>query len=410
MHRFKASMSHINMHPISPANTPPASNESLPAPPTTDTRRVKRDQPVLTTEQKARNAINNALTYTPSLDGYTLHSVIGFGANGVVIAAEQPTPQGASIPVAIKIIYKPKNGPKHPSTASDPIPNEILTLRAIARASNHKQHPTLLRYISDHQDAFHFYLVTELFGSDWLALVRSVLNIHGQKTSSQTLVPLVHRGKGVTLQFSNGSADLWAWSYFERCANWDPATGETAGLPGHLVKKIIGDVCSGLHHLHALGMYHGDIKSENVLVTAVNKDSLTSEVQVGGAQGDYHIEVRICDFGHTESRSTGVRNVGTLDHAPPEYSKSAVQRGVFVDGAKADVYALGLMATRLLASSGMFSEMVVDMDNMLGMVRDGVIEGMSELELVDDLLKGMLCDEPEARFSMEQVLTHPWFD
>ncbi|KAI8611889.1 kinase-like domain-containing protein [Chytriomyces sp. MP71] len=234
-------------------------------------------------EQKARSALEYALKNTTSLHGFILRGVIGFGSNGVVLAAEQMTSENTSFPVAIKCIYKASS--KRSSLTKTP-PKEILTLRAIAR----DPHPSLLHYISDYQDHQNFYVITELYGIDWLARAASI-----HEVASCTLSPLVVKETGILLPFSSGSSDLWAWSYYERSVNWDCETGRTH-LPFCLIKKILKDLCCAVAHMHEIGLFHGDIKAENVLVSA----TFESEGRTDGFNRYGDVSIRLCDFGHSD--------------------------------------------------------------------------------------------------------------
>ncbi|KAI8613404.1 kinase-like domain-containing protein [Chytriomyces sp. MP71] len=397
MHRFAA------IH--SPFNTPPASTDSSAVSSVrvsrADTKYFDPSTASLTTEQKARVAIWYALAHTTSLDGFLLNQVVGFGANGVVIAAETTHPdKGTFHPVAIKLIYKPKSK-RIPATLTDTPPNEILALRAIGDTS---PHPSILRYVSDHQDLQNFYLVTELFGSDWLGLVRD-LHMGMGVAPRGALPPLVVKERGVILPFSSGCSDLWAWSYFERTTSWDRGTGKSV-LPAALVRTILREICEALAHLHALGMYHGDVKAENVLVNAVDPSSGFKDAVETASSHRYNVSVRLCDFGHTEMIASSMHHIGTVDNAPPEFNKDNLRKGAFLDGAKADVYAMGLLVGKLISSSGLLDDLS-DM-SMFGLVQDGV-QHKSELELFHELLMGMVADDPEERWGMDRVARHPWF-
>ncbi|KAJ3073376.1 hypothetical protein HDU98_001667, partial [Podochytrium sp. JEL0797] len=107
--------------------------------------------PAMTTEDKARAALMHIIMHSGSLDSYVLHRVVGFGANGVVLAAERLKSNGAFEAVAIKIIFKSSSAKQK---LSDSLPNEIKILRAMAA----DPHPGLLRYIADFQDKHNYYL------------------------------------------------------------------------------------------------------------------------------------------------------------------------------------------------------------------------------------------------------------
>ncbi len=54
-----------------------------------------------------------------------------------------------------------------------------------------------------------------------------------------------------------------------------PAPAEDALVPDSTVWQVVHDVTAGLHHIHACGMVHLDIKPANLLITAQGR------VQIG---------------------------------------------------------------------------------------------------------------------------------
>ncbi|KAJ3027689.1 UNVERIFIED_CONTAM: hypothetical protein HDU68_003330 [Siphonaria sp. JEL0065] len=363
--------------------TPPASNETV------QKTAEELELPPQTTEEKARRALSHAIQHTGALDQYVLHRVIGFGANGVVIGAEQLTNEGFFEPVAIKIIYKPSVFRNSIApTNKDPVPNEIKILRNMTL----DPHAGLLRYITDYQDRRNYYLVTELFGTDWIALTKSIRNSSGVKANSDTdAIPPLHAinprsGLEIVVPFSSGSADLWAWCYFERCVAWSHGSAATTKLPVPVIKQIAFQSLCALTHLHErLGIFHADIKVENLLLAITDN-------QDGKGEDNYNVAVRVCDFGHSDRLSVGMKHIGTVGNASPELVANESKKGV--DGAKADVFALGVLVMKLLDSSGAF---------------ENEDYNQREVELVDSLLKGMMEENPVQRMTMRQALEHAWF-
>ncbi|KAJ3062143.1 Calcium/calmodulin-dependent protein kinase type 1 [Podochytrium sp. JEL0797] len=191
----------------------------------------------------------------------------------------------------------------------------------------------------------------------------------------------------INIEFSSGSADLWAWSYFERCVAWsNNATVETPKLPIKVIQRIAYETLLAMAHLHdRLHIFHADIKIENLLVSVL-------ENQEGAAQDDYAVSVRVCDFGHSNWLNQGMKHIGTLGNASPELVRASQNKGL-VDGAKADVFALGKTIQKLLEVSG-----IADCDGY-----------EEELEMVNDLLEGMLWKDPKDRYSMREAAGHAWF-
>jgi serine/threonine protein kinase len=88
---------------------------------------------------------------------------------------------------------------------------------------------------------------------------------------------------------------------------------------------VFAKTAAGLAHMHALGVYHADVKPENILVTA---------------EGD----VRIIDFGVAWRRGEDKGRIqGTLDYLAPEQLRKKIAN------AKTDVFNLGATMYRMLA-------------------------------------------------------------
>ncbi|KAJ3088914.1 Serine/threonine-protein kinase ulk2 [Physocladia obscura] len=357
----------------------------------------------LSSEQTARIAIFEAFKNSPAkfLTKYTVDRVIGFGSNGVVLAAIS---NSQSLPVAIKIIYKNHSSSKLSSTH---IPHEVKILKTLSKkvASTTNTVSSLLKYIEHWHDKNHFYLVTELFGSDWLSNAASAEQLNPisfyVRYNSTTL-------RRVNLPFSSGSSDLWAWAYTHRAHAWELSQFQNTKLPIRQVRQIIQRVAMALAEVHARGFYHGDIKLENILVEAVVPDCF-------GAKSP---EIRLADFGHARRVASGIRHYGTQDISPPELLRDSPYDAAKCDGRASDVFALGMMMYILVNDSG-------DLPKMAQAIKAGTI-GYDELVAVDsgfypmngledidvcgqELLDGMCMVDPKRRLTVEQIIAHSWF-
>ncbi|ORY46945.1 kinase-like protein [Rhizoclosmatium globosum] len=226
-----------------------------------------------TPEESARIAVFAAFVSSPVHfeQKYSVKRVIGFGSNGVVLAATQ----GSTTGVAIKIIYKSK------PSFNAPNPPEIDILLQLSKSTSTSSN--LLHYIEHWQDAQNHYLVTELHGSDWLA------------STSPSLTPLSFTipttKKSYTFPIASGSSDLWAWSFAHR-QHLHNTEGHSY-LPLHPVKRIVKQIALALQEMHGNGYYHGDVKIENVLVGS-------------------DVSVRLADFGHSRHVSQGIKRMVQL--------------------------------------------------------------------------------------------------
>jgi len=161
------------------------------------------------------------------------------------------------------------------------------------------------------------------------------------------------------------------------------------------IRKYALMMAQGVAFLHSQGIVHMDLSLENMLLTV--KD-----------------EVRICDFGQAQSqkkfRAFSPRR-GKLAYMAPEVFKYHVY-----DGCKADVWSLGVTFWSLLANGSLY-EKPVPSDPHFAYVAEGkpglqkLFEGSDVMDIPEqclDLLSHMLDISPTSRYTMEQVLQHPW--
>jgi serine/threonine protein kinase len=129
------------------------------------------------------------------------------------------------------------------------------------------------------------------------------------------------------------------------------------------------EMCLGVQGLHETGVVHRDLKPSNFLIDAKGK-------------------LRICDFGWAcweEQDLTGC--CGTPEYSAPETSRDGV-----VHTAKVDIYGLGATLQHLL----------------LGRVPNGPGDLPGGLSMAAaDLIDEMMDDDPEARPSIDDLLSRP---
>ncbi|XP_059190816.1 serine/threonine-protein kinase pim-3-like [Centropristis striata] len=145
-------------------------------------------------------------------------------------------------------------------------------------------------------------------------------------------------------------------------------------------KNIMKQLVEAANKMHSLGVFHRDIKAENVLV------DLSSEVP----------RVRIIDFGSaclvTEIPKGSFS--GTPAYVPPEFYRL----GTYEAG-PSTVWQLGALLYELVDScfaTKKFLRKKITVNTMLS--KD-----------CQDLLKVCLAVNPQERGTLEQILLHPWF-
>ena len=193
-----------------------------------------------------------------------------------------------------------------------------------------------------------------------------------------------------------------------------------------VARNVFRQVVAGLRHCHARGVWHMDVKPDNMLLK-------------GGC-------VKLADFGAAVISSDGTTDApyGTRCYACPESLAALPLRSV-VDAGKADVWALGMsIATCVLgffpwdaahASDSVYcvwadawqrvrataSELCVDTVHCGGghhvclgatAALGGLLRSSSEDAVADSslwsLLACMLDPNPLSRVSLDEVAAHPW--
>lgn len=196
-------------------------------------------------------------------------------------------------------------------------------------------HPNIVSYLDHFEDAKSFYLVMEQFGSPckfrnliFAGRVSRANNevfavasdLSGEKKHS--LLSVVH----------GSSASLF--DYID----------EFGSVPAHLLLPFFKQIANALGYLHQLGIVHGDLKEENILI---------------GYDGGIH-HVKICDFGHsfqTRRNRKELRFYGTRDLSAPELfsnlrasENDRIIPDTFIGYAE-DIWALGLVLYTMIHGS-----------------------------------------------------------
>lgn len=119
---------------------------------------------------------------------------------------------------------------------------------------------------------------------------------------------------------------------------------EFGSVPSHLLLPIFKQIASALGYLHKLGIVHGDLKEENILI---------------GYHRGIH-SVKLCDFGHsfqTKRNRKDLRFYGTRDLSAPELLPNlrASERDTMLNdsfyGYEEDIWALGLVLYTMIHGS-----------------------------------------------------------
>ncbi|CAE6472031.1 unnamed protein product, partial [Rhizoctonia solani] len=186
----------------------------------------------------------------------------------------------------------------------------------------------------------------------------------------------------VTQLFEIIATESSIWLITELCAGgelFDYLVEKGGRLEEDEARRIVGELCLALDYVHREGVVHRDLKLENVLL-------------------DERCSVKLGDFGFTR-----------------EYEKSKLldtfcgTTGLPVDKfTEVDIWSLGIIMYCLLVGALPFD------DDDEDVMRDKIIQG--EFEIPDwlnsdagDLISHILHQEPSKRYTVHQILAHPWF-
>ncbi|KAF8521245.1 Pkinase-domain-containing protein [Hysterangium stoloniferum] len=144
----------------------------------------------------------------------------------------------------------------------------------------------------------------------------------------------------------------------------------------------------GLSYCHAFSIAHRDLKPENILI-----------------HGSRNELVKIADWGMAAFQTPFTRLETSC--GSPHYASPEVIRGEHYEGAKADIWSVGVVLFALLAGKLPFDD--EDFSVLLSKVKVGVFEMPSHVHPeAADLIKRMLVVDVRARISMYDILKHPF--
>lgn len=177
---------------------------------------------------------------------YQLVDRIGSGGYGFVMSAlNRVTKQE----VAVKFIYKNKL----PSGSEKGLPLEISILKKI-------QHSTVIDYIDNFEDDIYHYLVMELYGCEWIP------SSHELSSSSSLSSPVTpnndendHFSELLTLSDKQQKVRRSSCDLFE-CIERHTRLSEAQ------THKIFKQIVQCVADLSNIGVYHRDIKDENIVI------------------------------------------------------------------------------------------------------------------------------------------------
>ncbi|KAF9361981.1 hypothetical protein BGX26_008153 [Mortierella sp. AD094] len=155
-----------------------------------------------------------------------------------------------------------------------------------------------------------------------------------------------------------------------------------------LAKRWFRQICLAVQYCHLRKIVHRDLKLENILLDSQNN-------------------IKLIDFGFTrecESKKLLESYCGSAAYTAPE-----IIVGKKYSGPEADIWSLGVILYTLLAGYLPFD------DDNEAVVQDKIIDLDYEMPTdiickdAQDLIQGILKEDPKERLSIEQILNHSWW-
>ena len=185
---------------------------------------------------------------------------------------------------------------------------------------------------------------------------------------------------------------------------YEPDKFDGKGMGEELAWHYFRETCDGLNFLHVNGVIHRDLKPDNLLKTTDGtvkiSDFGVSELfdeDEGDADADEDAEARRRRLHHEVSGA-----VGTAAFLAPE-----IARGGRARGKPSDVWSLGVCLYYIVCGEVPFrGDSVAEVTRMI-VEEEATFPDSASPELAS-LLAGLLRKDPDERFTMEQIVSHPW--
>lgn len=308
------------------------------------------------------------------VSNYILGAVLGEGAFGIVRDAIDITQR---MRVAVKVVRKKFRKQSELRIIQAQLINEVEYLQRF-------HHPCVIRAID---------IFCSAQGKDYIVLPVAVCSLQQLIMVREDAVLRANAASGV----SNASSRFLTRAQSMAAEMSALHFSKNRLLPHTLVKDIIGMVLSGLVYMHNQGIYHNDIKPDNVLIF---RDG----------------SVKLSDLGACGPKYKGR---GTPAYVSPQMAAAEEE----VSAEKNDVWACGVLLYYMLSGYvpfnapnefAMYREICtkpVDFTCIPQTDRDdlsGSSSVHSDLGSPRDLVQHMLDKDEKKRFTAADALMHPW--
>ncbi|WWD15881.1 hypothetical protein CI109_100305 [Kwoniella shandongensis] len=372
-------------------------------------RQVPTPPPELPKSEVAAYHLRNR-TLNPSFARrYEIRDELGSGGFGFVCSAIQTGYKNqAGLEVAVKFIFKDRiQECDYAMLEGEPVESYVLS---------RCRHPNIIRFEGLYEDREFYYLVQELHGDPWApghTLETGELHHPGFNPLSVPQIPIPLPTQIPTLPILNpprtpGSASLFSpihsnidWSKLSPSPSPGGADGgkrpnmarrasydlfecvEHLRFSEEQARKIFRQIVEAVSYLHKKGIYHRDLKDENIVI-------------------DRNLTVKVIDFGSAVIENRAYPPL-LYDHfrGTMSYASAEVLNGRHYQAAPADIWSLGIILGIILTGESPFPN--------TSWAQVGRIKVKKQVPMgALDLMQRCVCTDPRKRATIEQVERHPW--
>ena len=153
-------------------------------------------------------------------------------------------------------------------------------------------------------------------------------------------------------------------------------------------KIIFKQIIEGLKYIHKKKIIHRDIKLDNILIDLSNT-------------------IKICDFGVSRKMEKG--NIIYERCGTPAYIAPEIYAKIGYEGFKCDIWSAGVTLYYILSGTLPFKGS--NIQELEKAILKGEYERIRNVsDEANDIIEGMLRIDPEKRFSIDEILKHPWLN
>ena len=174
----------------------------------------------------------------------------------------------------------------------------------------------------------------------------------------------------------------------EYCANGELFTmlADNGRLDEPTARRMFSQIVDGLKYIHSRNVAHRDVKPENILL-------------------DEDLNVKITDFGLCQQ--VGPNALLSTPCGSPCYAPPEVLSEKRYDGKKADVWSLGVVLYAMMTGALPWREQ--SQKKMINEIITGDYRIPQYVSaVVRQLISAMLTADPNERYSIDEVASHPW--